>query len=97
MSRLRPPRILLLSWLALLILLALTVTLAHVPLGTLNFPISLAIAATKAAIVAVIFMELREGRRLTIGFAVAGILWLGIMLWLASMDFLSRSQGTLLR
>lgn len=46
---------------------------------------------------AAIFMELREGRRLTIGFAVAGILWLGIMLWLASMDFLSRSQGTLLR
>ena len=97
MRRWHPPSILLWALLGLLALLASTVVLAFQRLGAFNTRIALAIATTKALLVAAIFMELREGRRLTIGFAVAGILWLGIMLWLASMDFLSRSQGTLLR
>ena len=68
----------------------LTVTLAYQPLGKLNSPLALTIATTKALVVAAIFMELRERRPLNIAFAGAGILWLGVLLWLAWTDFLTR-------
>jgi cytochrome c oxidase subunit 4 len=79
------------SWLALLTLLALTVTLAYQPLGALNAVVALGIGTIKAAIVAAVFMELRHrGLRIYI-FAGAGLFWLGILLWLGSMDFLTRT------
>jgi cytochrome c oxidase subunit 4 len=54
--RWRPSRALLGAWLALLLLLTMTVALSYVPLGSFNGVIALLIAATKAAIVAAIFM-----------------------------------------
>ena len=90
MNSRRPPRALLGSWLALLALLGLTVTLAYQPLGALNGPISLAIAATKALIVGAVFMELRHRRPLTIAAAAVGVCWLAILLWLAATDFTRR-------
>ena len=86
-----PPRALLLSWLALLALLGLTVFVSNQPLGVLNTAIALTIALAKALIVATIFMELRSGSGLTLSAAGAGFFWLGIMLWLALADFLTRS------
>jgi cytochrome c oxidase subunit 4 len=85
-----PPRALVLSWLALLGLLALTVTAAYQPLGAFNTVVALAIALTKAAIVAVIFMELRRNDGLTIVFATAGFFWLAVLFWLALADFVTR-------
>lgn len=85
-----PPRILLLSWLSLMGLLALTVGLAYVPIGPFNTVIALTIAAIKATLVAAIFMELREHRPLVIIFAGAGFYWLAIMFWLAFADYLTR-------
>jgi cytochrome c oxidase subunit 4 len=87
-----PPRILLLSWVALLMLLSLTVALAYVPLGALNVVLALAIAATKGTIVAAIFMALRGERRLTIVFAAAGFYWLLIMFWLTFADYTTRTD-----
>jgi cytochrome c oxidase subunit IV len=84
------PSALLWALLALLALLALTTALAYQRLGALNTPIALAIATTKALVVAAIFMELRERRPLTIAFAAAGFFWLAILLWLAATDFLTR-------
>jgi cytochrome c oxidase subunit IV len=86
----RPPRILILSWLALLALLGATVTIAYIPLGVANTVIAMIIAAMKGAIVAAIFMELRERNPLTLTFAGAGFFWLGIMLWLALADYVTR-------
>jgi cytochrome c oxidase subunit IV len=86
----RPPAVLVWSWAGLLALLALTVGLAYQPLGSLNTAVALTIAAIKVVIIAAIFMELREGRPLVLGFALAGLLWLFIMFWLASIDFRSR-------
>ena len=63
-----------LSWVALIALLGLTVTLAYQPLGMFNGPIALSIATVKALIVAAIFMELRERRPLTLAFAGAGVI-----------------------
>jgi cytochrome c oxidase subunit IV len=91
MSGWTPPRDLLWSWLGLLGLLGLTVILAYQPLGALNTVLALAIAATKAMIVAIIFMDLRGSHGLTRAFAGAGFFWLGIMLWLVLCDYLTRS------
>jgi cytochrome c oxidase subunit 4 len=86
-----PPRELAWSWLGLLALLAITVTLAYQPLGAANAPIALTIATLKALIVAAIFMELRAARPLTIAVAGAGLCWLAILIWLSSADYTRRT------
>jgi len=86
----RPPRILLLSWLGLLALLANTVAIAYLPLGAVNTVIAMFIAVVKGTLVAAIFMELRDRNPLTLTFAGAGFFWLGIMLWLALADYVTR-------
>ena len=45
--------------LALFVLTALSWTFAHVELGRAGVPVALAIAATKAGVVAIAFMEIR--------------------------------------
>lgn len=78
------------AWLALLVLLALTVVGAYQPLGAFNSVLALAIAAAKALAIAMIFMELRRDRAVTVAYAGAGFFWLMIMLWLALSDFVTR-------
>jgi cytochrome c oxidase subunit IV len=56
-----------------------------------NAVVALSIAAIKAAIVAAVFMELRHRGPRTFIFAGAGLFWLGILLWLGLMDFLTRT------
>ncbi len=87
----RPPFPLVASWLALLALLALTVTLAYLPFGVFNAVAALSIGAIKAAIVAAVFMELWHRSARTLIFASAGLFWLGILLWFGLMDFLTRT------
>jgi cytochrome c oxidase subunit 4 len=91
MTTWRPSLAIVGAWVVLLGLLALTVTLAYLPLGAFNALIALSIAATKAAVVAAVFMELRQRGARTFIFAGAGIFWLGILLWLGLMDFLTRT------
>jgi cytochrome c oxidase subunit 4 len=91
MTSWRPPLPLVLAWLALLALLALTVTMSYVPLGAGNAVVALSIGSLKAAIVAAIFMELRYRGAMTFIFAGAGLFWLGLLLWLGMMDFLTRT------
>ena len=91
MTRWRPPLALVFAWLALLGLLASTVTLAYVPLHAFNAVAALTIGTIKAAIVAAVFMELSQrGPRIFV-FAGAGLFWLGILLWLGMMDFMTRT------
>ena len=94
MSDWRPPRAIVLAWLGLMALLGLTVFLAFMPLGSGNTVVALAIAGTKAALIAAVFMELRERSGLTLAFAGAGFFWLGIMLWLALSDYATRPAAT---
>ena len=49
------------SWLALLALLALTTASAFVPLRGFNVVVNLGIALAKAALVVIVFMHLRRG------------------------------------
>ncbi len=85
-----PPRVLVISWAALLVLLGTTVFLAYQPLGSANLPVALCIATAKGLIVAAVFMELRERSGLMIAFAAAGFFWLGILIWLSGIDFITR-------
>lgn len=91
MTQWRPSFPLIGAWIGLLFLLASTVTLAYVPLGAGNALVALGIGTTKAGLVAAFFMELRHRRGLTLAFASAGLFWLGILLWLGLMDFLTRT------
>lgn len=77
-------------WLGLMVLLALTTTLAFVPLGSANIFISLAIATVKAILVLVFFMELRSSAGLVRAFAMAGFFWLMILFALTLSDYSHR-------
>jgi cytochrome c oxidase subunit 4 len=79
-------------WLALMVLLALTTGLAFVPLGTANLFISLAIAAAKALLVLIVFMELKGSSGLIRAAAAAGFFWLAIMIALTTADYTHRTD-----
>lgn len=80
-------------WLALMVLLALTTALAFVPLGTANLFISLAIAAAKALLVLLLFMELKASSALIRAAAAAGFFWLAIMIALTTADYTHRTDA----
>lgn len=80
----------LLAWLALLALLAATVTLAYVPLGPGNLIISLAIAGLKTAIIGLVFMRLARSTSLYWLAAGTGPLMVFILFLLMGTDYLTR-------
>ncbi len=75
---------------ALMVLTAATVIAARIDMGVLNTPIALVIAVTKAILVVLFFMHVRYSSKLTKLMVGAGFLWLGIMIVLIMMDFVSR-------
>ena len=79
------------TWVTLVLLVLLTLALAYLPLGRLNLPVALVIAAAKAALVAVVFMELRTGRPLFRLVAGAALFWIAIMFVLAFADIAMRA------
>lgn len=82
----------LVTWLALLGLVAATVALAYVPMGRGNTAASLAIAAAKAALVMTVFMKLAHARPLIRIFALAVFLWLAMLLAMTMTDFLTQPR-----
>jgi cytochrome c oxidase subunit 4 len=75
---------------ALLILTAITVAMDYVELGRLNFVIAMVIACTKATLVALFFMNVKQSSMLTKFFVVAGVFWMGILILLTFSDYFSR-------
>jgi cytochrome c oxidase subunit 4 len=80
----------LLAWAALCLLLAITVAAAYVPLGAGNLLVSLTIAAAKAAVIAIAFMELARANSLQRLAAFAGLFWLLFLFVLMFADYLTR-------
>jgi cytochrome c oxidase subunit IV len=78
-------------YVALLGLLALTVTAALFPLGAMGLLIALAIAAIKTFLVALFFMHIKFQSRNVGIFAMTGLVWLAILFGLTFSDYLSRS------
>ena len=79
-----------LVWLGLCALLAATCSLAYVPLGWGNLPVSLCIAALKTAMIGAVFMRLSEKNALNRLAASAGPVWLFIMFLLVGADYFTR-------
>lgn len=83
-------RPLIVVWLALLLLLASTVTASFLLTGAASLATGLGIAITKAALVYWFFMRLRSERGLLRLAAGAGFAWLLILLFLLSLDYVTR-------
>ena len=79
-----------LIWLALMLLLGLTVGSAYIPLGAFNGAINYGVAVAKAALVLFFFMHLDRSRALIRLAALAGVLWLTFMFSLSFGDYLTR-------
>jgi cytochrome c oxidase subunit 4 len=75
---------------ALMVLTAITVGVAFVPLGALNFPVAITIAVTKATLVVLFFMHVKYSSRLTKMIVGMAMFFLLTMFGLTLTDYLSR-------
>jgi cytochrome c oxidase subunit 4 len=75
----------------ILMVLTLVTTYAGTKdLGPLNVVVALVIAVIKASLVVLFFMHIYWSTKLNKIVVVAGIAWLGLLLWLTLTDFASR-------
>jgi cytochrome c oxidase subunit 4 len=86
-----------LTWAALMVLTVVTVGVAYLDLGIANDLVALAIAVTKALLVILLFMHVKESSRLTRLTVVAGFFWLAILIGITLTDYLSRPAVDRLR
>jgi cytochrome c oxidase subunit IV len=75
---------------ALFVLLIATILIADVNLGYLNTPIAMLIAGAKAALIVLVFMNVRYSPPLVRVFAVGGFLWLLVLFIFTFSDLLTR-------
>lgn len=87
----RDDRRLLVVYLALLTLLAVTVASSQLDLDAFNSIVNLGVAVAKTTLIFWFFMELREASGLVRLFAVGGICWLLILIVIGIADWLTRS------
>jgi cytochrome c oxidase subunit IV len=80
-----------LTWLALMILLALTTASAYMPMDGWNTVANMGISCAKAVLIALFFMHLRHAGALLRIAALAGLLWLALLFGLSWSDYATRS------
>lgn len=90
-----PMRTYVIVWIALMLLMALTVFLSTVPMGhAANTIVALIIAAIKATLVLLFFMHLKyESYKLSAVVFGAGLFWLLILFGLNLTDYLTRGTS----
>ena len=79
------------TYLALLVLLVISLGLRRFHLGVLESLLLLVIAGIEAAVVFLFFMRVQASSKLIWLFASGGFLWLGILLVFVISDYISRS------
>ena len=84
------PIVYILVWLALMVLLALTVGSAFMPLGRAHTPVNLTISVTQAALVMLFSMHLSSAHPLMRIIAIIGFFGIAIMITLSLFDVLTR-------
>jgi cytochrome c oxidase subunit 4 len=77
-------------WLALLTLLAITVSASYLPLGLGNGIVSMAVVISKATLIMYFFMKLRSSNALLRLASLAGLFWLVFSFSLTFSDYLTR-------
>jgi cytochrome c oxidase subunit 4 len=85
-----PVKVYVAVFVALLILLALTVAASYAPLGRFNVVIAMTIAIAKTFLVMLFFMHVRYSGRLIWIYVGVGFFWLAILLALTMSDLLTR-------
>ena len=79
-------------WVALICLTVLTAAASRIELGPFNIVLALLIATTKASLVVLVFMGVKYiSQKMTVVVIVAGLFWLGILLFLGLTDYVSRT------
>ena len=86
-----PPRVYVTIWALLLLFTAITVVVAGIDLGIMNVVVMLGIAVTKAVLVILYFMDVREASRLTRLVVASGFVWFGIMVLFTMADVVTRA------
>jgi cytochrome c oxidase subunit 4 len=76
--------------LILMLLTAATVGAAYVNLGQFNIVLALVIATVKATLVVLFFMHAKYQPKRTQLVIIAGIFWLGLLLFMTMADYVSR-------
>ncbi len=79
-----------LVWVGLLILLAVNIVIANLPLGRAKTPANLAVAIAQASLMFAVFMRLNRASALVKLTAAAGLVWLSFLFIIGSADFLTR-------
>ncbi len=79
-----------LAWLALIVLFALSLGSAYLPLRAGNVAVNLFIAAVMVAVLVMVLMDLRNTMALIRVVAAAGLFWTILMFALTFNDYLSR-------
>jgi cytochrome c oxidase subunit IV len=82
----------LLTWVALLALLAVEIGVSFLPLSPDTRPLILIPALAMLALIVGLFMQVGRGPTIVRLFAAAGLLWLMILLALGSLDPLTRTN-----
>lgn len=77
-------------WVALLLLAGATLGLAYAPLGTWHLPVAVGIALLQAALVLLVFMDLRRSTVLTRLCVTAAVLFATVMFALIFNDLFHR-------
>jgi cytochrome c oxidase subunit 4 len=77
---------------ALAVLTVLTWYVSRFHFGPFNDVIALGIAFTKASLVVLFFMHVIHSSRLTKMIVVAALVWLGLMMGLTIIDYVSRER-----
>lgn len=85
-----PKRTYFLVFFALIALTWLTTGVSTIDLGRLNIFVALSIAIVKASLVALFFMHIKYGTRLTKMISLAGVYWLMLLLFIAMADLWTR-------
>ena len=88
-SHIAHPRVYLITWVALLVLMVATVLVAQQDFGPLNNFIAMGIAITKASLVVMFFMQVKGSSKLTIIWAALGFVWLAFLFSIIG-DYLTR-------
>ena len=78
-------------WIALLVLLAITVATAYVPMGPFNTILNMGIAAAKVILIVLFFMKILASRPLIRLACTVGVFWMILMFTLTAGDYLTRS------
>ncbi len=88
-----PKRVYFTIFFLLLFFTGVTVWVAKIDLGRWNVVVALAVAVTKALLVALWFMHIKYSNRLTQIVVASGLFWLVIMVALTLFDYNTRSMG----